>query len=230
MQGFKLILQRVANPRPAMLGGVWKKGSLRLFRLGRIPVWAHFSVPLVMLWVGGARFAPGAWLGILLVIFCHECGHAYLARLHGLRVFSIEMTGLGGVCRFEQPSSGRVEQIIAWGGVLAQLGLLIPALLLPAIGLWPSGPFFSDLGRALIFPNFLMIVLNLLPVPPLDGDLAWKLFRKPKWLERKSKPRGASSRQPQRAGSPSSSTTRERDQEAVNRSLDEAVKRAIKER
>lgn len=140
--------------------------------VGRAPrLSLRWTLPLLFVLTGCVL--PGSALGCFLVVLVHEGGHALLARWRGLAVYEIQVHGMGGHCR-HQGGSPLDSAIIAWGGVGAQALLLVAAL--PVYGLLPSSAFVNSLYYGLIVPNFLMIVLNLIPVAPLDGAEAWALF------------------------------------------------------
>jgi len=157
-----------------------KSGYLELGRLWGAPIRLHWSLPLGALVFTGLRIAPGAWLGFALLILVHELGHALAVMGAGQRVVAVDVLGIGGLCRFEgHPTLGQ-RVLIAWAGVLAQA-----ALGLATLAAWrflgpPSSDFQADLVYAFTRTNLELILLNLLPVPPLDGVEAWgvlKLFR-----------------------------------------------------
>jgi Zn-dependent protease len=175
---------------------MFDRGYLTLLRVRGVPVRAHWSLPLAMLLVAGLRVAPGAWLGVLLVVVLHELGHAYLVHRVGLVNLGIDLTGFGGRCRWAGAPSPRDRSLVAWGGVLAQLVVLAGAAPL-ALWLVPSAsPFVNDLLDALTRVNLFLIVLNLIPFPPLDGAEAWPFLghwrserrRKRAWKDRLSRP------------------------------------------
>jgi len=122
--------------------------------------------------LGRLRFAPWAWLGLVLVVLAHELGHAALVRRNGLDVEGIELFGWGGECRHGGYATRWQLAEIAWGGVLAQ-ALLLPVgyLVAPRLGASIPGELLASFGE----PSLLMIGLNLLPIPPLDGSRAWSL-------------------------------------------------------
>jgi len=126
---------------------------------------------------GGMRFAPGFWAGFALLLVVHEVGHAVLVRLYGYSVLSIDLTGIGGLCRWSGFPTQAQRSAIAWGGVVGQLFLLLPAAIASFV-LSPSW-ILADFLYALTWSNLLLIGLNLLPVPMFDGAEAWKLFRIP---------------------------------------------------
>jgi hypothetical protein len=129
---------------------------------------------------------PGFALGFFVVILLHEVGHAVLASALRLSPDVIQLHALGGECRY----SGRVtplrRSIVAWGGVLAQGLLLVCAMGYARLFGWPRSPFGLHFIESLIGWNLLILVMNLLPVPMLDGWLAWqlprRLFEPPKHL------------------------------------------------
>ena len=111
----------------------------------------------------------------LLVV--HELGHAAVARWRNVEVESIQLYFIHGLCTHDEPYDEEDDVLIAWGGVAAQLVVLIIAfgasLLLAAfapIAYRLAAPLF----RVLIQTNLLIMVINLIPVPPLDGAKAWR--------------------------------------------------------
>jgi Zn-dependent protease len=153
-------------------------GYVTVARWKGTPIRLHWTTPIGMLVFGGLRFAPGFWLGYLLLIVLHEMGHAWLVRRMGLRADSIDVHAFGGVCRF----GGAVvtpwqRAVVAWGGVLAQSLLLVPALAV-AFGMpLPPIAFVNDLLDALVRVNLWLIAINLMPFRPCDGADAWQIFR-----------------------------------------------------
>ncbi len=155
-----------------LVGGWLHVGSYR-----GAPVRIHWSTPIGAFVLTGLAFVPGAWVGFLLLVLVHELGHAVLVRRFRLSVLSVDVHGLGGVCRWSGSATDRQRAIIAWGGVLGQAVLLAAALLAaPLVGA-SSSPFVRELRESLIATNLTLMAINLLPVPPLDGAAAWSLFR-----------------------------------------------------
>lgn len=146
-----------------------------LFHLGRAPVRLHWSVLLGLFVFSSFRFDPVGWLGVLGLILAHEAGHALVVKWPGARATAIELTGFGGLCRWEGEVSPLGRAAIAWGGVWAQLVVLAVAWAVQSFG----GPVTSPVAWRLLaigtVSNAWMIALNLLPIPPLDGAEAWRL-------------------------------------------------------
>jgi stage IV sporulation protein FB len=155
------------------------RGSIHLGSYRGVPIRVHWTTPLGAFVFSGARFAPGAWLGFALLIVIHELGHAALARRYGVRVRGIDVYGLGGECRLSGGATKRQYQIIAWGGVLAQAVLFVAAI--AALRPLSNTPFTSELAESFVGTNLWLICFNLLPIAPLDGASAWRVFERPSW-------------------------------------------------
>jgi Zn-dependent protease len=136
----------------------------------------HWTLPVAAFIFGHARIVPGFWLGFFLLVLIHEFGHAILVRRHRYEVVSIDVHGLGGVCRWRGEPSDLHRAQIAWGGVLAQAAALIVAIGVLLLAGEPHSRFTADLANAFTRANLWLIGLNLIPVPPLDGAEAWKLL------------------------------------------------------
>ena len=156
-------------------------GYLTLFRVKGVPVRVHWSAPLAAFILGEFRFAPGFWLGFFLIFIAHERGHAVLVWRRGLAVLEMRVTGLGGVC-IHTSGSHDDAVIISWGGVLAQLGLYALAQSWVLFVGPPTSAFAFELLHALMRWNLIIAALNLIPVEPFDGALAWELPKR--WLRR----------------------------------------------
>jgi len=178
------------------MNGLFDRGYLKLFSIQGIPVRAHWSVPLVCLMFGGLRFAPGLWLGILLVILLHELGHAFFVKRFGLVNLGIDLTGFGGLCRWTGQPTKIQRATVAWGGVLAQLVLFAVTMTIVLITGRPETTFLADLIHAFTLPNLFIAAFNLIPFRPFDGGEAWPLFgllwrrrkRRKKWKDKLVKP------------------------------------------
>jgi stage IV sporulation protein FB len=203
---------------------MFDSGFLPLGRIRGAPIRAHWSVVLGALVFTGFRFEPGAWVGFVLLILCHELGHATLVMRYRLRVVSVDLHGFGGVCRWAGEATPWQRSVIAWGGVLAQLLVLgTTALVLFLVGA-PRSFFAADLAGVFFTTNYYLIALNLLPFPPLDGVHAWKIFGA--WRDRK-RPMDEARREVKeldRLDRRDPSLSRE-DVERINRLFDDAKKK-----
>ncbi|EOS58607.1 M50 family metallopeptidase [Paenibacillus barengoltzii] len=105
-------------------------------------------------------------LALFTIVFVHEMGHVFAARMYDIKVLSVQMLPFGGVAVMEDSgnlTAGR-EIVIALAGPLQNLMLIGASLLLHAIGIW-DGPFLSYFIQS----NLLIALFNLLPILPLDG-------------------------------------------------------------
>lgn len=156
------------------------------------PIRLHWTLPLGALVMSRFTFAPAFWLGFVLLILVHELGHALVVLRYRLRLLEIVVHGVGGYCSHDPARSRWQESAIAWGGVLAQLAvLLVTGALLLLLGP-PASPHAAQLVHVFTETNLFLIAINLVPVEPLDGRKAWPLVGM-LWerLRRKSPARGA---------------------------------------
>lgn len=171
-------------------------GYLTIMRVRGVPVRLHWTLPLGALLFSGGRVAPGLWLGLVLVVALHEAGHALVVHRAGLVNLGVDLTGFGGRCRWAGYPSEIQRALVAWGGVLAQLALLVVTLVSVWIVGSPEAPFLSDLVHAFSTTNAILIALNLIPLKPFDGAEAWPLFghlareraRRREWKRKLSRP------------------------------------------
>lgn len=152
-----------------------KRGFLRLGQIGGVPILVHWTAPLGAYVFTGFRFDGVLWLGFVGLILLHELGHALMVRAVGARSTAIELTGFGGLCRWQGTPTQVGRAVIAWGGIWAQLVLLVLAE--SYLRLFPGtlSPVAMQLFWIATVSNMWMIALNLIPFPPLDGVEAWRL-------------------------------------------------------
>src|SRR5262245_588208 len=117
-----------------------------------------------------------------LLIFLHEAAHVAAARCFGLKVFSVELSGIGGVCRTEPPRSFSTALVFFSAGLAAQAALLASTLV------WINhfGEPTSAPGRCFVavltLVNGALLAMNAIPQKPrrlpfgTDGHLIWTLL------------------------------------------------------
>lgn len=189
---------------------MFESGFLTLGRFRGIPVRVHWTTPLGALLFTGFSFAPVAWLAFFLLVLVHELGHAAMVRRYRHRVLSVEVTGFGGLCRWAGNATPYERGAIAWGGVLAQMALLVATLGYVMLAGAPRTFVGADLYEVFVGTNLRLALLNLLPMPPLDGAEAWPFLR-PAWSRLKARftalrSRRAVSSAAQKASKPSPSS------------------------
>jgi hypothetical protein len=153
-----------------------RQGYLRVARPAGIELRLHWTLVLGAVLAGRFRLAPSAWLGFAIVVLVHQLGHALFALRVGGLLAGIDTTAVGGQCRVRGWLSPLARAWVAWGGPFAQLLLLGAAL---GFFHWhgaPSSTLGSALRSAFVDVNLALLALNLLPIAPLDGALAWELF------------------------------------------------------
>lgn len=164
----------------------WMLLSFPLPSLGSLRVrvnWFFLIFAAIFVLRFGAAFGL-TLTGLLLVsVFLHEWGHVIAARLTGGSASEIHLSPLGGLATV-QPGRDTFSQIFtAAAGPL--MNLLVCLAVFPSISgsnsIWdilnplklPIGQLSDDLSRDLMLlgfaVNWLLLVVNLLPIVPLDG-------------------------------------------------------------
>jgi len=115
-------------------------------------------------------------LSYLGILFIHESGHALVANYLGYRPLNIYVGIFHGLCEYCLPYSRKHNAIIAWGGVLAQLAIAIPLIVL---GQTTNISQLPGVGTVIVFLGYISAMVafvNLAPSPALDGGKAWALI------------------------------------------------------
>jgi stage IV sporulation protein FB len=135
-----------------------------MLRLG--PLRLHWSLLLGLVLFCAPQPRVVLALGYLAILVAHVLGHALAVAGTALRVEGVFLHALGGELLGTGEVSAVRRSVIALSGVLAQGALLALALSVALPGEWTE---------AFVRRNGVMLLLNLIPVKPLDGALAWKL-------------------------------------------------------
>ena len=85
-----------------------KSGYLKLAQVGSVELLVHWSLPAGGVIVAAVVPADAKqWIyfciAYLLLVIIHEAGHVLAAVALRLRVFAVEISGVGGLCQFERP-------------------------------------------------------------------------------------------------------------------------------
>jgi Zn-dependent protease len=140
-------------------------GYVKLFTLRGTAFRFHWSTPVVAFLAGGL-YSGWTVLALAIIVPIHELGHAFFMRRYGLRVIAIDVHPFGGFCRGEGSTTPVRRAVIAWGGIVFQLGIGAACLIGGNQG------FLATLWGV----NLLLMIVNALPIPGLDGRDAWPLF------------------------------------------------------
>lgn len=168
-----------------------ERGYWAIGKIGQIPFFCHWTLLLWLPWCWWRGDTVGETLlsfpAFILLMAVHEYGHAFAAKYKRVRVDAIKLYLFHGMCEHEQPYYETSHVFIAWAGVLAQLALLLLALALQTL-LFRFAPLsyfmLAPLFSVLITINCVIAAINLIPVAPLDGHIAWRiipLFRQYYW-------------------------------------------------
>ena len=150
-------------------------GYLNVLNVKNIPIRLHWTLPIGCLIIGGLN--PLTWFLFCFILFIHEGGHAFLAYRRGFQVKSIDLWGMGGMCRWSGLPSQKDMSVIAWGGVIAQTCVLVMMGLVVLLFGYPAGGMLGLIIYWLVKINIFIIIFNLIPIRPLDGYEAWKLLK-----------------------------------------------------
>lgn len=154
----------------------------------RLDVHASWLLVFALVTAGLARAAPfaalgGAWavlfaalaaFGLFAGVVLHEFGHAFAARLFGVRTRSIALFVFGGTATLEgEPPTPRADALVALAGPAASALIAAAAygLLLGIDAFAPAasaGPLAALCAYAVV-ANAMLAAFNLLPAYPMDG-------------------------------------------------------------
>ncbi|QDT97903.1 M50 family metallopeptidase [Gimesia aquarii] len=135
--------------------------------------WAHYSLGL-----GFALFSI-----LFLSVFLHEMGHVVACRMTGGEADQIVLWPLGGLVSCNPAHATTAQVMTILGGPI--VNLLLCAITIPAV-IWsgelsqslnpfklPNINLDKNLGQAVLLMmfsiNWLLLLINLIPVLPLDG-------------------------------------------------------------
>jgi len=153
----------------------WQLGRWR-----RIPVSMHWTVLIAFAWLYlffwdllATAIASVAFFALLVI---HELGHVAVLRWRKIPVERITLYGVHG--ETSHAWAGPDDQIlVAWGGVFAQIAVLLLAIGFSLLVPWSSSPAAAMvLGPVLLVftkLNVFVMIIALLPIGPFDGRAAW---------------------------------------------------------
>jgi Zn-dependent protease len=159
------------------------RATWQLYKWRGIPITLHWTVFLGLPWfyylTRSVADTVISFSALFFLLAAHELGHAIVAMWRRVRVYTIELFLIHGICTHDEPYYEKDDVLISWGGVAAQFVVLVIAIvaelllasLSPATHQW-----LSPLLRVLIGTNTVIMIINLIPVAPLDGATAWRIL------------------------------------------------------
>ena len=171
--------------------GFLKVKNLRIFGAEVFVHWTALPCALIPIFplANGPLEVTICAVFVLLLIFVHEIGHAFVAKKLGYQPTAIILKDVHGYCSYEYLKNSTIEKDeakIAWGGVMAQLIIAVPLILLSTITSLLSEKVMTPVVVIFGYYSALMVIINLLPIKTLDGSKAWKLLGI-WWMEHKKK-------------------------------------------
>jgi hypothetical protein len=124
--------------------------------------------------------AVAYFFATFFLVLLHESGHAFFVKKQGYSINYIEIKGTHGLCSWSYLQNERLEFdsiVISWGGVLFQLAIALPLVICDQIELFPNQAPYFILINIFGYCSLILVVINLIPIAPLDGATAWKIFR-----------------------------------------------------
>ena len=102
---------------------------------------------------------------ILSICFIHELGHIFFIKLFNYEVDSIEILPFGGYTTIQKKINTSINKdlVIALGGVIAEIILLLFLFIF-------KNHFHLITYNLWINYNYILIIFNMLPIIPLDGN------------------------------------------------------------
>jgi Zn-dependent protease len=169
---------------PVVGNGADVKWSFRVATVAGIEVRIHATFVLLLGFYAWMGYLGGQWEGaqasvifMLLLFLCvllHEFGHAFAARVFGIRTPDITLLPIGGLARLEKmPSSPWQEFVIAVAGPAVNVVIVAVLVLVTGEPLQGRGLLqlsgSESLVVALLKVNCLLIAFNMIPAFPMDG-------------------------------------------------------------
>lgn len=126
---------------------------------------------LLSIWLEAMVFGWAFAAGIVLLIFLHECGHAFAARQRGMPFsFMLFIPFMGAMVAHKRGGRSVVED--AYIGIMGPVFGTLAGFLCVGIYLATGARFWVVLAQV----NFMINLFNLLPAAPLDGGWIVPVF------------------------------------------------------
>lgn len=163
-----------------------ESGYLKLFSLRSVPVYFHWSFPIsgiIVSLYGNGGFEETIYfvLSCSLLILIHELGHLFAARHSRLKVYALKVSGAGGLCLTEKPTTFGSAFLLFSGGLVAQALVFAAAAAYLSYFSYPENKLGFSLVMTFTLVNLIMFVINLVPSKEprgqvTDGYALWNLY------------------------------------------------------
>jgi Zn-dependent protease len=166
-------LKKLASPLVAGAVLLGKFGGALLKLKGITTIGSAFVSVAAYAWLWGWQFA----IGFVALIFVHELGHAFVLRRQGVPTSPVLFIPfVGAVIGMKQlpKDAWREAQVALAGPLVGSLGAVACLVAARATD--------SNLLQALAYAGFLINLINLIPVVPLDGGRAAAALHPAVWL------------------------------------------------
>lgn len=160
----------------------WKIATIR-----GVPLFVDAVLPVNGLLVAGLAGSSLAGslaycLAFAALILAHELGHFAAARALGLKIFAINISGLGGSCLTQAPRDVKGTFLLFSAGLAAQAVLLLLTLVAVAVLGPPESPVGQSVYITFTVVNLVIAAINLIPGKTADnlstdGAVLWGLLR-----------------------------------------------------
>ncbi len=130
-----------------------------------------FGSMALSMWAYSTQFGWRFGVGLVLLIFFHECGHAIAGMMKGIKPgIMVFIPFMGAFVTLK--GMGRTIEQDAFIGIMGPVFGAIGGLICVALYAVTEDPFFLSLA----YFNFFMNLFNLAPTVPLDGGWIVPLF------------------------------------------------------
>ncbi len=165
-----LLLAKIGAPLFAILAKLkFLLVGLKLLTFGKVLL--TFSTMLLSMWAYAHFFGWPFGVGMVLLIFIHECGHALAARLRGIPSTLMVFVPFMGAAVFTKRYGKNIVEDAFIGIMGPMVGTLGALACVAGYGITGS-PFWLALAEW----GFLVNLFNLTPTVPLDGGWIAPVF------------------------------------------------------
>jgi Zn-dependent protease len=126
---------------------------------------------LLSMWAYAQLFGWPFGIGMVMLIFIHECGHALAARIKGIPTSFMVFVPFMGAAVFTK-RYGQDIVVDAFIGIMGPVVGTLASAVCAVIGIATGQPFWLALAEW----GFLINLFNLIPTAPLDGGWIVPLF------------------------------------------------------